>query len=107
MNLAMIMKQVRRLQEGMDEVRARLATKEVEGSSGGGMVRVVANGNQEIVSIAYEEGLLNEMDPDMVADLTAAAVNDALRRSKEMMQEEMAKLGAEMGLPINDFMNML
>ena len=107
MNLAMIMKQVRRLQESMAEMKAKLATIEVEGTAGGGMVTVVANGNQEIVAIRYEDGLFNEMDPEMIADLTAAAVNDALRKSKEMMNQEMARLGAEMGLPLNDFMNMM
>ena len=107
MNLAMIMKQVRRLQESMAEMKAKLATREVEGTAGGGMVTVVANGNQEIVAIRYEDGLFNEMDPEMIADLTAAAVNDALRKSKEMMNQEMARLGAEMGLPLNDFMNMM
>ncbi len=107
MNLAMIMKQVRRLQESMAEIKAKLATREVEGTAGGGMVTVVANGNQEIVAIRYEDGLFNEMDPEMIADLTAAAVNDALRKSKEMMNQEMARLGAEMGLPLNDFMNMM
>jgi len=107
MNLAMIMKQVRRLQESMAEMKAKLATREVEGTAGGGMVTVVANGNQEIVAIRYEDGLFNEMDPEMIADLTAAAVNDALRKSKEMMNQEMARLGTEMGLPLNDFLNMM
>ena len=107
MNLAMIMKQVRQLQERMAQLKAQLATREVEGTSGGGMVTAVANGNQEIVAIRYEEGLFSEMDPDMIADLTAAAVNDALRKAREMMSQEMSRLGAEMGLPINDFMNMM
>ncbi len=107
MNLAMIMKQVRQLQERISQMKAELATKEVEGSSGGGMVKAIANGNQEIIAIRYEEGIFNEMDPKMIADLTAAAVNDALRRSKEMMNQEMSRLGAEMGLPIGDFMNMM
>ncbi len=107
MNLAMIMKQARKLQESMAEMKAKLATREVEGSAGGGMVTVVANGNQEVVAIRYEDGLFQEMEPDMIADLTAAAVNDALRKSKEMMNQEMNRLGAEMGLPLNDFMNMM
>ncbi len=107
MNLAMIMKQVRKLQESMAELKARLATREVEGSAGGGMVTVVANGNQEVVAIRYEEGLFEDMEPDMIADLTAAAVNDAMRKAKDMMNEEMNRLGAEMGLPLNDFMNMM
>ena len=107
MNLAMIMRQVRQLQERIAEIRATLVNKEVEGTSGGGMVTAIANGNQEIVSIRYEEGLFGEMDHDIISDLTAAAVNDALRKSKEMMNQEMARLGTEMGLPLNDFLNMM
>jgi DNA-binding YbaB/EbfC family protein len=107
MNLAMIMKQVRQLQERIAEMKAELATKTVEGYSGGGMVKAIANGNQEIVAIRYEEGIFNELDHEMISDLTAAAVNDALRRSKDMMNQEMSRLGAEMGLPIGDFMNMM
>jgi len=107
MNLAMIMRQVRQLQERIAEIRATLVNKEVEGTSGGGMVTAIANGNQEIVSIRYEEGLFGEMHHDIISDLTAAAVNDALRKSKEMMNQEMARLGTEMGLPLNDFLNMM
>ncbi len=71
----------------------------VMGSSGGDMVKVEANGAQEIVSIQIEKELLASDDPELLQDLIVAAVNDALRKSKDLVAQEMAKLTGGIKIP--------
>ena len=90
------MKQVQRLQARMAEVKEELAEKEVEGSAGGGMVRVVVNGRQEVISVVIEPAALE--DREMLEDLVTAAVNDAMRKSKALMEEELSKIASQLGI---------
>ena len=76
-----------------------MAERSVEASSGGGMVTVTANGKQEVLSIRIEPEVVDPDDIDMLQDLVAAAVNEALKKAQEMVSEEMAKVTGGLQLP--------
>ena len=94
-----IMKEAQRLQQQMEAMQAEAAQKKVQATAGGGMVTVEANGKQEITSIKIDREVINPDDSQMLEDLVLAACNEALRKSKEMMQAELGKLSA--GLKIH------
>ncbi len=94
-----LMERAQNLQSKIADLQAELATRTVTGSSGAGMVVVVANGAQEVVSIKIEQNLISGDDVDMLEDLIVAAVNDALKKAREMMAEEVSKLTGGMKLP--------
>ncbi len=93
------MQQVKALQDKMARTQEELALKTVEASSGGGMVSVVVNGRQEVLSIKIEPQVVDPQDIDMLQDLIVAAVNDGLRRSQEMAAAEMGKLAGGLNIP--------
>ena len=76
-----------------------MADKTVETTAGGGMVKVVANGRQQVVSVRIEKEVVDPDDIDMLQDLILAAVNDALAKSQEMVSSEMSKLTGGMNIP--------
>ena len=94
-----MMKQAQKLQSQMVKLQDELADKTVESSSGGGMVTVVANGRQQIVSIQIENEVVDPDDVDMLQDLVLAAANDALAKAQEMVSSEMGKLTGGMNIP--------
>lgn len=94
-----VMKQAQKLQSKMLKLQEDLAERTVETTAGGGMVKVVANGRQQIVSITIEKDVVDPEDVDMLQDLVLAAVNDALTKSQEMVSEEMSKLTGGFSLP--------
>lgn len=94
-----LMKQAQQMQERVKKLQEEAAGKSVEASSGGGMVTVVANGRQEVLSIKIDPSVVDPKDIEMLQDLISAAVNEALRKSQDLMKEEMARLTAGMGLP--------
>lgn len=94
-----IMREAQRLQTEMAKLQEEVKKKNVEASSGGGMVTVVANGGGEIVSIKIDKEVVNPEDIEMLEDLIIAAVNEALRRAQEMMNAEMTKLTGGLQLP--------
>lgn len=94
-----MMKQAQQLQTKMMKMQEELAGKTVEGSAGGGMIKAVANGKQQIVSINIEAEVVDPEDVEMLQDLVLAAVNDALNRSQEMVSGEMSKLTGGMSIP--------
>ena len=98
-NMGNMMKQAQKLQKQMMKLQDELAEKTVETSSGGGMVKVVANGKQEILSIQIEKEVVDPEDVEMLQDLVLAAVNDALTKSQEMVSSEMSKLTGGMNIP--------
>jgi len=98
-NMGKLMKQAQQLQAKMAKIQEELNERTVEASAGGGMVTVVANGKQEIVSIRIEQEVIDPDDAEMLQDLVMAAVNDALNRAKDMMNEEMGKLTQGMNIP--------
>jgi nucleoid-associated protein EbfC len=94
-----MMKQAQKLQSQMMKLQEELADKTVESSSGGGMVTVVANGRQQIVSIKIEDEVVDPQDVEMLQDLVLAAVNDALAKAQEMVSSEMGKLTGGLNIP--------
>ena len=98
-NMNSMMKQAQNLQKKMMKTQAELATKTIEASSGGGMVKVIANGAQKIESIALEKEVVDPEDIEMLQDLILAAVNDALNKSQEMVSSEMSKLTGGLNIP--------
>jgi nucleoid-associated protein EbfC len=94
-----MMKQAQKLQASMLKIQEELAEKTVESAAGGGMIKVVANGRQQIVSIRIEKEVVNPEDVEMLQDLVLAAVNDALTKSQEMVAAEMGKLTGGLKLP--------
>ena len=93
------MKQAQKLQSKMMKLQEEMAEKTVESASGGGMVKIVANGRQQIVSVSIEKEVVDPEDVDMLQDLILAAVNDALTKSQEMVSAEMGKLTGGMNIP--------
>jgi hypothetical protein len=94
-----MLRQAQQLQQRMARLQEELAGRTVESSVGGGMVKVVANGRQELVSVTIEREVVNPEDVEMLQDLILSAVNDALKKSQEMASEEMAKLTGGLKLP--------
>ena len=94
-----IMKEAQKLQQQMEKIQAEVAQKKVEATAGGGMVTVEANGKQEIVSIKIDREVINPEDAQMLEDLVLAASNEALRKSRELMQQEVGKLTGGLKIP--------
>lgn len=95
-NMSGMMKQIQKMQEEMARVQEELERKEVTGEAGGGMVRVTANGRQQIRKVAIDREVVNPQDVEMLEDLVAAAVNKALEESAKMAQAEMGKVAGGM-----------
>lgn len=85
---------MRQIQERIVKIQEELASQRVEGSAGGGMVRVVANGQQEVLEVHLDPEVVNPQDIDMLCDLIVAATNDALKKARELA---MTKMGALLG----------
>jgi hypothetical protein len=94
-----VLKQAQEMQARLARLQEELAGRTVEASSGGGMVTVVANGRQEILSVRIEKEVVTPEEVELLQDLVRAAVNEALSRSREMMAAEMAKITGGMNLP--------
>ena len=95
-NMAELFKQAQKVQDEIAKVQEKLEGMTVEGSSGGGMVVVTANGKQKIVTIKIDPEVVSSDDVEMLEDLITAAVNQALEKSQEMAQEEMQKVTGNM-----------
>ena len=96
--LAGLMKQAQQMQENMRRMQEQLATVEVEGQSGAGMVKVVMTCKHEVKRIAIDPSLVGD-DREMLEDLVAAAFNDAARRVEQTVAEKMSGFTAGLGLP--------
>lgn len=97
MNMDKIMKQAQKMQAQMAKVQEDLAGEKVEGSAGGGMVTVTANGQGDVVAVRIDSEVMKDDDVEMLEDLVLAAVNEALRRSKELAAERMGKITGGLG----------
>jgi hypothetical protein len=96
--LGQLMKQAQAMQENMQRMQNELASLEVEGQAGGGMVRIVANCKHQVRRVTIEPTLLSE-DKELIEDLLAAAVNDLNARIEEAVQSRMSSLTGGLGLP--------
>ena len=96
--LAGLMKQAQTMQENMKQAQEAIAAMEVEGEAGGGMVKILMTGRHDVKRVTIAPSLLSE-DKDMLEDLVAAAINDAVRKVEAASQEKMAGLTAGLPLP--------
>src|SRR5438067_13671556 len=96
--IAGLMRQAQQMQENMRKLQDELASVEVEGQSGAGMVKVTMTCRHDVKRVSIDPSLLAD-DKDMLEDLVAAAVNDAVRRAEEVSSEKMGKLTAGMPMP--------
>jgi DNA-binding YbaB/EbfC family protein len=98
-NMGNLMKQAKQFQTKLARLQEELGEKTIEASSGGGMVTVVVNGRQEILSVNIDPEVINPDDSEMLQDLILAAVNDGLTKAKNMVSEEMGKLTGGLNIP--------
>jgi len=99
-NRHMVMKQIEKMQADMIKLQEELAEKTLETTAGGGAVKVVVNGKQEIVGVTIDPEVVDRDDVEMLQDLIIAAVNEGLRQSKEMSEEAMAQITKKIpGMP--------
>lgn len=101
-DLSAMMKQAQALQEKFKQMQEDAASKTVEVSSGGGMVQVVADGGMQIRSISIDPALFAGNDREMIQDLVTVAVNEALRRAQDMVNQEMSKLSPLAGMNLSN-----
>ena len=94
-----IMKQAQALQERMAKLQEEAAKKEVEASAGGGMVTVKLNGRQELLSVKIDPEVVKSQDIEMLQDLLVAAMNEGLRKSQELITEEMKGMTGGLNIP--------
>lgn len=94
-----ILRQAQQVQERLAKLQEELAGRTVEASAGGGMVSVVVNGRQEVVSVRIEREVASPEELELLQDLVRGAMNEALSRSKRMVAEEMSKITGGMNLP--------
>jgi DNA-binding YbaB/EbfC family protein len=97
-NLAGLMKQAQQMQDNMKKMQEELATVEVEGQSGAGLVKVVMTCRYDVKRVTIDPSVISD-DKEMLEDLIAAAVNDAVKRVESATQEKMSGLTAGLGLP--------
>jgi DNA-binding YbaB/EbfC family protein len=94
-----LFKQAQQMQQKMAKLQEELGQRTVEASVGGGMVSVTVNGKNEVLSLKIEPQVVDPDDIEMLEDLVLAGVNEALRKSQEMISDEMGKLTGGMKIP--------
>ena len=97
--MGQMMKQAQQLQARMLKMQAELAERTVESAVGGGMIKVVANGRQQVVSIRIEKEVVNPEDVEMLQDLILSAVNEVIKKGKDTVQAEMSQITGGMKIP--------
>jgi nucleoid-associated protein EbfC len=99
MGMANLQRMAMQMQQDLARVQAELAETQVDGSAGGGVVKAVVTGKQELVSIAIDPSAVDPADVEMLQDLIVAAVNDALRAARELGETKMAAVTGGLKLP--------
>lgn len=94
-----LLKQAQEMQARMAQMQEELGRKTVEATAGGGMVRVTVNGQMTLCSIKIDPSVVTREDKEMLEDLVLAAVNEGIRRAREMAAEEMSKLTGGLKIP--------
>ena len=97
--LGNLMKQAQQMKAEAERIQAEAATKRVEGTAGGGMVTVVCNGRGEVVEVKIDPEVAGPEELEMLQDLVVAATNEALRKARELLSQEMGRLTGGLGLP--------
>lgn len=98
-NMAGMMKKVQKLQQQMARMQDDLKQKTVEVSSGGGVIKVVMNGEKQVVSLTIDPSAVDPQDVEMLQDLISAAINESVKKVDDMMASEMGKLTGGLNLP--------
>lgn len=94
-----IMKQAQQMQRRMAQLQEELENKQVEASSGGGMVTAVVSGKQQLLDLKIDPSAVDPDDVEMLQDLVMAAINEAIKQSQQMASEEMSKITGGMNIP--------
>jgi nucleoid-associated protein EbfC len=94
-----LLKQAQEMQSRMPKIQEELAQKTVQGSAGGGMIQVTVNGQLALTAIKIDPTVINSEEKDMLEDLVLAAVNDAMRKARDMASAEMSKLTGGLKIP--------
>lgn len=97
--LGALMQQAQEMQEKFRQAQEDLAKAEVQGEAGGGLVRVIMNGRREVLRLTIDKSLFQEEDKEILEDLVAAAVNDAVHKVAKLKEEKMAELAGGLQLP--------
>ena len=103
MNMQQMMKQARKMQAQMVAMQEQLATKTVEASAGGGMVKVSVNGNMQLESVTIDPDALDPEDVEMLQDMIVAAANEAIRGMGDIANREMGAITGGMNIPGRPF----
>jgi nucleoid-associated protein EbfC len=99
MGMANLQRMAQQMQQEMLRVQTELEASQVDGSAGGGVVKAVVTGKQELVSITIDPAAVDPSDVEMLQDLIVAAVNDALRASRELAEQKMAAVTGGLQIP--------
>jgi hypothetical protein len=99
MGMANLQRMAQQMQQEMLRVQGELESTQVDGSAGGGVVKAVVTGKQELVSVTIDPGAVDPSDVEMLQDLIVAAINDALRASRQVAEEKMAAVTGGLRLP--------
>ncbi|MFQ5574831.1 MAG: YbaB/EbfC family nucleoid-associated protein [Terriglobia bacterium] len=94
-----MMGKLQKMQEAMGKMEEELAEAKIEASSGGGMVKVTVNGNQEVLKVQVDPGAVDPSDVELLEDMVLTAINDGMRQSKELAQQKMGRISGGLGLP--------
>jgi nucleoid-associated protein EbfC len=94
-----LLKQAQEMQARMAKIQEELGQKTVEGSAGGGMVQVTVNGQFNLVAVKIEPSVINTSEKEMLEDLVLAAVNDGMRKARDLVSTEMGKLTGGLKIP--------
>ncbi|KSU86447.1 nucleoid-associated protein [Bacillus sp. VT 712] len=98
-NMQKMMKQMQKMQKDMQKAQEELAEKTIEGTAGGGMVKVVVNGQKEIIDVKIKEEVVDPEDIEMLQDLVLAATNDALKQMDELTNNTMGQFTKGLNIP--------
>ncbi len=98
-NMNQIMKQAKEMQEKMEEMQKKIEQTEIEGSSGGGAVRILINGKHQVKKVNIDKSLLNPEESEVLEDLIIAAINDANNKISENANNQLGSISSGLGLP--------
>jgi DNA-binding YbaB/EbfC family protein len=98
-NMQKMLKQMQKMQKEMQKAQEQLGEKTVEGTAGGGMVTVIANGHKQILEVKIKEEVVDPEDIEMLQDLVLAATNDALKKADELANEMMGQFTKGLNIP--------